>query len=116
LAQEMKVPGHVKVFELEWAQVNAVAWTVYRAVGFSRALLQLMTRDEVRAIAAHELAHITEPRQVRAVRVCQMFAYLPAVPLMKYGGAAAPCAISNCYPRASIVAPKGCYPMAFVFG
>jgi hypothetical protein len=28
----------------------------------------------------------------------------------------APCAKSNCYPRRSIVVPKGCYPMALVFG
>ncbi len=28
----------------------------------------------------------------------------------------APCAKSNCYPRAGIVVPKGCYPMALVFG
>ena len=28
----------------------------------------------------------------------------------------APCAKSNCYPRVGIVVPKGCYPMALVFG
>jgi hypothetical protein len=27
-----------------------------------------------------------------------------------------PCAKSNCYPRRGIVVPKGCYPMALVFG
>jgi hypothetical protein len=27
-----------------------------------------------------------------------------------------PCAKSNCYPRAGIVVPKGCYPMALVSG
>jgi hypothetical protein len=27
-----------------------------------------------------------------------------------------PCAKSNCYPRAGIVVPKGCYPMALAFG
>jgi hypothetical protein len=28
----------------------------------------------------------------------------------------APSAKSDCYPRAGIVMPKGCYPMAFVLG
>ena len=86
LAREMKVPGRVRVFELEWAQVNAVAWVTYRAVGFSRSLLEVMTQDEVRAIAAHELAHLIEPQWVRTVRVVHMFAYLAAVPVIKYGG------------------------------
>jgi len=86
LAQEMKVEGRIKVFELEWAQVNAAAWSARRAVGFSRPLLAVMNEDEVRAVAAHELAHLTEPWWVRAVRVGQMFIYLPAAPLIKYGG------------------------------
>lgn len=86
LALEMKVPGRVSVFELEWVQVNAVAWETYRAVGFSRALLEVMTQQEVRAIAAHELAHLIEPAWVRTVRVVHMFAYLAAAPVMKYGG------------------------------
>jgi len=86
LAQAMKVRGQVKVFELEWAQVNAVAWGLYRAVGFSRPLLEVMTEDEVRAVAAHELAHLLEPRWVRAVRVAHMFSYLPVVLVIKYCG------------------------------
>ncbi len=88
LAQTMKVRGRVRVFELEWAQVNAVAWILSRAVGFSRPLLGVMTEDEVRAVAAHELAHLLEPQWVRAVRVAHMFAYLAAAPLIKYGGTA----------------------------
>ena len=88
LAQQMQVPGPVRVFELEWAQVNAVAWQRYGAVGFSKALLDLMTLDEVRAVAAHELAHLLEPRWVRRVRTAQMFVLLPLVPLAKYGGTA----------------------------
>ena len=86
LALAMKVPGRVRVFELEWAQVNAVASVTYRAVGFSRPLLEVMTQDEVRAIAAHELAHLIEPQWVRVVRVVHMFAYLAAAPVIKYGG------------------------------
>ncbi len=86
LAEAMKVAGLVRVFELEWAQVNAVAWPRYRAVGFSRPLLEIMTPEELRAIAAHELAHLLEPRWVRAVRVAHMFAYLVVPPVVKYGG------------------------------
>jgi Zn-dependent protease with chaperone function len=86
LATQMKVSGRIKVFELEWAQVNALAWSVYRAVGFSRPMLQVMSEDEVRAVAAHELAHLTEPVWVRTVRVGHMFLYLPLAPLVRYGG------------------------------
>ncbi len=87
LAQKMKVPGPTKVLQVEWAQVNAIAWKGGRAVGFSRPLLELMTQEEVRAVAAHELAHLVEPRRVRAIRVVHMFAYLPTVLLIRYGGA-----------------------------
>ena len=54
LAAQMNVRGSVKVFVLEWAQVNAVAWQVYRAIGFSRALIEVMDEQEVRAVAAHD--------------------------------------------------------------
>jgi hypothetical protein len=37
-------------------------------------------------------------------------------PFVSVPTAAAPCAKSKCYPRAGIVVPKGCYPMALVFG
>jgi len=90
LAQEMKVPGRIKVFELHWAQVNAVALILYRAVAFSKAMVQVMNPDELRAVAAHELAHLLEPRWVRAVRVAHTFAYLPAALLINYGGNAGP--------------------------
>jgi len=86
LAVQMNVRGPVKVFVLEWAQVNAVAWQVYRAIGFSRALIEVMDEQEVRAVAAHELAHLLEPAWVRRIRIAYMFAYLPIVLLIKYGG------------------------------
>ena len=86
LARDMKVAGRIKVFQMEWAQVNALAFVLYRAVGFSRPLLDVMTSEELRAVAAHELAHLAEPGRVRVVRVAHMFAYLPLVPLAKYGG------------------------------
>jgi len=86
LAQQMKLPGRIRVLELDWAQVNAVASVTYRTVAFSRPLLDVMSPDETRAIAAHELAHLLEPPWVRVVRVIHMFAYLPAAPLIKYGG------------------------------
>jgi Zn-dependent protease with chaperone function len=86
LAQQMKVPGVVKILELEWAQANALAWFRSRTIGFSRPLLAAMTDDEVQAVAAHELAHLLEPPSVRRVRLLQMFAYLPLLPLIKYTG------------------------------
>jgi Zn-dependent protease with chaperone function len=86
LAQEMNLSGRVRVLELEWALVNAVASVTYRAVGFSRPLIEVMSPAEVRAVAAHELAHLREPKWVRIVRVIHAFAYLPLAPLIKYGG------------------------------
>jgi len=86
LAQDMKLRGRIRVLELDWAQVNAVASVTYRAVAFSRPLLAIMSPEETRAIAAHELGHLLEPPWVRLVRVIHMFAYLPAAPMIKYGG------------------------------
>jgi Zn-dependent protease with chaperone function len=86
LAQKMNVSGRVQVVSLEWAQVNAIASIVSRTVGFSRPMLEAFDEDELRAVAAHELAHLNEPRWVRAVRVGHMFAYLPVAVLARYGG------------------------------
>jgi Zn-dependent protease with chaperone function len=86
LARLMNVQGEVRAFVLEWAMVNAVAWQRNRAIGFSRALLEVMTDNEVRAVAAHELAHLVEPLWVRRIRTAHVFVYLPLVPLAKYGG------------------------------
>jgi Zn-dependent protease with chaperone function len=86
LAANMQLPGRIRVYELEWAQVNALAWIMYRAVGFSRPLLQLMSPEEVRAVAAHELAHLKEPGWVRSIRVVHSFSYLAPVLVIKYGG------------------------------
>ncbi len=92
LAREMKVPGRVRVFEIQWAQVNAVASLRYRAVGFSRPLLEALSPQEVRAVAAHELGHLLEPEWVRAIRLLHMLAYLATLPIMKFGGPAGPLA------------------------
>jgi Zn-dependent protease with chaperone function len=86
LAELMKVKGKVRVFVLEWAMVNGLAWHRNRAVGFTRPLLAVMAEKEVRAVAAHELAHLLEPPWVRRIRTAHLFAYLPLVPLAKYGG------------------------------
>ncbi len=86
LAEQMKLRGPVKVFEIEWAQVNAVAWVRYWAVGLSRSLLEVMSPDETRAVAAHELGHLLEPEWVRWVRTLHMFAYLATLPVIKFGG------------------------------
>jgi Zn-dependent protease with chaperone function len=86
LAAEMKFTGNIRVVQLAWPQVNAVAWVLEETVGFSRAMLEVMDLTELRAIAAHEVAHLLESRGVKAARVLHLFAYLPLAPLMKYGG------------------------------
>ncbi len=52
----------------------------------ANSMIEAVKRRGVRAITAHELAHLLEPQWVRAVRVVHMFAYLAAAPVMKYGG------------------------------
>jgi Zn-dependent protease with chaperone function len=86
LAEQMQLPRKVEVVQLEWPQVNAVAWVLENTVGFSRAMLGVMSMDELRAIAAHEVAHLLEPKSAKAVRILHLFAYLPLAPLMRYGG------------------------------
>jgi len=86
LAERMNVKGKVRVFVVELPQVNALAWQRNRAIGFSGALLEVMTDKEVRAVAAHELGHMLEPAWARGVRTAHLFAYLPLIPLVKYGG------------------------------
>jgi Zn-dependent protease with chaperone function len=86
LADQMHVNGKVRVFVLEWAMVNALAWQRNRAIAFTRPLLEVMTEGEVRAVAAHELGHLLEPAWARRVRTAHLFAYLPPVLLAKYGG------------------------------
>ncbi len=92
LAKDMQVPGPVRAYELEWAQVNALAWILYRAIGFSRPLLQLMAPQEIRAVAAHELGHLKEPGEVRAIRVAHAFSYLGPVLVFRYTGPYGPLA------------------------
>lgn len=86
LAELMKVKGKVRVFVVQWAMVNGLAWQRKHAVAFTRPLLEVMDENEVRAVAAHELAHLLEPPWARRIRTAHLFAYLPLVPLAKYGG------------------------------
>lgn len=65
-------------------QSNAVAFTVTRELGFTRKLMETLSDEEVAAICAHELGHLTESRWVAAGRILTAlwsFALLLAVPV-----------------------------------
>ena len=86
LCTEMGVKGGVSVYVLEWAQVNALASTLHRWVGFSNEMVKVMSLEELRSIAAHELGHLLEPAWLKCVRIAQRLIYLPTVFIFLYGG------------------------------
>jgi len=58
---------------------QAYALPDIRLLLFTRRLLELSSDDEIRAICAHELAHLTESRAISYLRSIKTLAYLPWV-------------------------------------
>ncbi|MBW2458284.1 MAG: M48 family metalloprotease [Deltaproteobacteria bacterium] len=75
--------GHAPraVYELVWPAANAAAYPMAGVLVFSDAALRLLDDDEVEAIAAHELGHLTEPRAIKALRMVQAALWLPIAAL-----------------------------------
>lgn len=65
--------------ELDLASANAFAWTHLGVVGVTRRALTALSDDELRAVLAHELGHLAEPRSVALVRALGMVALTPLV-------------------------------------
>jgi Zn-dependent protease with chaperone function len=57
------------VYELVWHRANALAFPHLGRLAFTGRAVAILDDDELRAVAAHELAHLDEPRVVRALRV-----------------------------------------------
>ncbi len=62
---------------LESVSSYAAALPITRELIFSRRLLELHPDDEIAAICAHELAHLSESKRVTAGRILASFAFTP---------------------------------------
>lgn len=72
----MKVP-YQNVLLMQSSFCQACALLEIRLLLFTRRLLELSSDDEIRAICAHELVHLTEPHAARYSRSIRTLAYLP---------------------------------------
>ncbi|HEV7405767.1 MAG TPA: M48 family metalloprotease [Chthoniobacteraceae bacterium] len=70
----MRMPA---VYLLHWEVANAYAFINARAVAFTPKCLELMTDDEVRAVVAHELAHLRESFRQKFARSAGLFLFFP---------------------------------------
>ncbi len=68
-------PRAVNVLRSGYA--NAFAWPLQGAVAVTGAALDVLDDEELAAIAAHELAHLAEPRRLAWLRVLPLAALLP---------------------------------------
>ena len=88
----LRAPG-TWLMDLQRAQ--AFALPITGELMFSRRLLEILSDDEVSAVCAHELAHLTESKTAKAGRVIGSLSAYPLIflrPAMSYGPSAA-CAI-----------------------
>jgi Zn-dependent protease with chaperone function len=67
------------IYELPSSRANAFAFPLGRRLAFTEPLLQTATDEELRSIAAHELAHLSEPRSIALVRTLPLLAVLPMI-------------------------------------
>lgn len=72
----MRVP-FCEVFVIRSQMAQAVAYVPTRRIGFTERLLEIAPDDEIAAICAHELAHLTESKAVRYTRYVQSLTFIP---------------------------------------
>ena len=70
------------VLELALPMANAFAFVAHKSLAMTDAALAVLSDDEITAVCAHELAHLSEPRSVKAMRVINgfMIGALVAIP------------------------------------
>ena len=78
ISEKMKVPIR-GTWVLSTHFSNAVALPLTRQLIFTEKLLSTHTDDEIKAICAHELGHLNEPRKVIFVRALVALALFPLV-------------------------------------
>lgn len=66
-------------WELTSSAANAFAFVTTRELGFSRKLVAVCTDDELRAICAHELGHLSETRWTLAGRLMGALTLFPMI-------------------------------------
>jgi Zn-dependent protease with chaperone function len=74
-----------RVLELDIGMINAVAFPWLGLLAFSRRAADLFDDMELEAVAAHELAHLHEPKSMTLMRLATIYALVPVVairPLM----------------------------------
>jgi Zn-dependent protease with chaperone function len=80
IADETSARMHVPFRELlviRSQMAQAVAYMPTRRIGFTERLLEIAPEDEIAAICAHELAHLTESKAVRYSRYVQSLTFIP---------------------------------------
>ncbi len=76
VSARMNVP-YREVLLMRFPTAQAFALPNTRQLLFTERILELLTDEEVAAICAHELAHLTESRAARYSRSIQLLAFLP---------------------------------------
>lgn len=65
------------VYLLNWDVANAYAFTHAKAVAFTPKCVDLLTDEELRAVMAHELAHLRESFRQKFARSAGLFLFFP---------------------------------------
>ncbi len=76
LARARNLPAP-SVWLLRWRKANAFAFPFSNAILVTENLHAILNREEIRAILAHELAHLCEDRRTRAMRLLTPLLLLP---------------------------------------
>lgn len=61
--------GNASVYELRVGYANAVAFPTHNAVAFTTRFLEICNEEELKAVAAHEVAHLGDPNMQRSTRL-----------------------------------------------
>lgn len=72
------------VFVLHWQAANAIAFPFARFVAFTPSIIELLSDDELTAVAAHEIAHLSESRAQKLIRLSGVLVIFPlfALPVL----------------------------------
>ncbi|HEU5396879.1 MAG TPA: M56 family metallopeptidase [Verrucomicrobiae bacterium] len=78
VSAQMNVPVRATWILQTWVP-NAAAFPHTRQLLFTDKLLAAAPDDEIKAVCAHELGHLNEPRKVLVVRSLALFAFYPLI-------------------------------------
>jgi Zn-dependent protease with chaperone function len=81
VARQLRVPVR-GVYEIDWHAANAFALPLHGWLVFTTGALALLSPEEIAAVSAHEVGHLTESRAVTVARVLRCLLPLPLVLLV----------------------------------